>query len=317
MEDSDTLRQIFFDSGVDLSRKILLIARGGISPAPSISFKLRKLGVTSEIVRDGMCSWCTAQGSSYPLISTNDLHYSEHKPIIVWALPKSRTDILEYCFKMHPEIQVYKSIIFPHSDSSMQNDQDARNSLRKAVYTSMLEILSANGGSTKVNVAMEQCRDYRDAEMEDSWLKSFNHIILVRDPEATSALQWYASLRGDEGVESINTFSYKNAFDILTRLKRIDAVSLILDTDLDLAQSPEMTMEHLCDFAGVEYKKSMFNWDFIQGDIQSAVYNEVDLARVSVEERNIDEEIYHEITATAAEVKPYYEAVVWLSLIHI
>ena len=44
----------------------------------------------------------------------------------------------------------------------------------------------------------------------------------------------------------------------------------------------------------------MFNWDFIQGDIQSAVYNEVDLARVSVEERNIDEEIYHEITATAA-----------------
>ena len=52
VEDSDTLRQIFFDSGVDLSRKILLIARGGISPAPSISFKLRKLGVTSEIVRD-------------------------------------------------------------------------------------------------------------------------------------------------------------------------------------------------------------------------------------------------------------------------
>ena len=35
----------------------------------------------------------------------------------------------------------------------------------------MLEILSVNGGSTKVNVAMEQCRDYRDAEMEDSWLK--------------------------------------------------------------------------------------------------------------------------------------------------
>ena len=32
-------------------------------------------------------------------------------------------------------------------------------------------------------------------------------------------------------------------------------------------------MEHLCDFAGVEYKKSMFNWDFIH-DIQSAVYNE-------------------------------------------
>ncbi len=314
VEDSDTLRQIFFDSGVDLSRKILLIARGGISPAPSISFKLRKLGVTSEIVRDGMCSWCTAQGSSYPLISTNDLHYSEHKPIIVWALPKSRTDILEYCFKMHPEIQVYKSIIFPHSDSSMQNDQDARNSLRKAVYTSMLEILSVNGGSTKVNVAMEQCRDYRDAEMEDSWLKSFNHIILVRDPEATSALQWYASLRGDEGVESINTFAYKNAFEILTRLKRIDAVSLILDTDLDMAQSPEMTMEHLCDFAGIEYKKSMFNWDFIQGDIQSAVYNEVDLARVSIEERNIDEKIYHEITATAAEVKPYYEAVVWNSI---
>ena len=312
-KDSDTLRQIFLDSGVDLSRRILLIARGGISPAPFILFKLRKLGVACEVIRDGMCCWCTAQGSSYPLISSNDLHYSERKPIIVWALPNSHTDTLKCCFKMHPEIQMYKSRISSHSDSSTYVEQSVRNSLRKAAYTSILEILSINAG-VKVNVIMELCHDYNDAEMEDAWLKSFNHIILVRDPEATSASKWKTSVSGVEVGENSNALSYKNSFEILARLKRISARSLVLDSDLDLVQSPKSAIEHVCDFAGVAYKKSMFNWDFIQMDVESAVNNLVDLAQVSIEEQIDDKYISPGMSASTIEVKSYYEAVVWNSI---
>ena len=312
-KDSDTLRQIFIESGVDLSQRILLIARGGINPAPFISFKLRELGVSSEIVRDGMCCWCIAQGSSFPLISSSDLYYSERKRIIVWSLPNSQSDTLKCCLKMHPEIQIYESLMSSHVNSSTFANQSGRSSLRKAAYNSMLEILSVNA-EAKVNVTIEQCHNYINAEIEDAWLKSFNHIILVRDPEAMCASEWRTSARGNECIENINTLSYKNSFEILSRLKRIGATSLVLDADLDVVQSPKLALEHVCDFVGVEYKKSMFNWDDIQLDIQSAMNRQVDLAHITVEEDNVHEDISQEISRSAADVKPYYEAIVWNSV---
>jgi len=307
LEDSETLKKIFSEAGVDLSRKIFLAGPGGVCCTPSMLFKLENLGVKSIVIQDGMCSWCTAQGCSFPLISSDDYQSSEHIRVIVWALFKSHSSTLERCLKMHPDVKLLHSVLPSYFNLSKQTDNIT---VRKGAYTSMLEILSANRGA-RVNVAMEYCHNFNKYEIEDDWLKNFRHVVLIQNPDVL--LVHDGDTNGDrnkEGGDDFDAFGFHNAFEILARLKNIGAKSLILDADLDFAQNPKLSLELLCDYSGIQYQKEMFNWKLIQGDeIQTASFhqNEDKISRVKVIQTSL------ELPVLASDVRPYYEAVLWSS----
>jgi len=324
----EELKGLFEEAGLDLTMPVAVVGTGGVDAAPAVAAALSRVGCTASVLKNGMCAWCTAQGSSYPM-SIGSSHASHmDKRLIIWTVTRARGTALERSFTMHSESMVMHELLTePYLKEnnptnfrkilSGQSEQSIESS--GCSYATMLEVLTADYSAQgrPLFVSKELSCYFDLKQIKSTWLKRFAHVVLIRPPKDTLESFYRVSIESKEESTYFDPSEagFSEAFGIVNALKRINAKVMVLDGDIDLLQRPEQALREICDLASVNFESSMLSWkpDELSTWIKFRGWHD-DAAKSTgfkaVEKEpmeNIPEEVYVE----AARYQPYYDAVSW------
>lgn len=326
------LAELFTGAGLDLSMPVAVVCSGGVDASPMVAAALARVGCSALVLRNGMCAWCTAQGSTYPMsVSLASPHASHTQSrLIVWAVTRSRSTALERSLSQHSEAMVmhelltepylkeynrenFEKIVHGQSEQSIASSGCS--------YATMLEVMTADyTAQGRPFFFSKELSCYFDLnQIKSSWLSRFNHVVLIRPPKKTLESFYRVSVEypEDSTYYDPSEAGFQEAFGIVNALKAINAKVMVIDADRDLLERPEETMKEICSFASVKFESSMLSWkpDELSTWIKFRGWHE-DVAKSTgfkdVEKpplANVPPEVYEQ----AARWHPYYEAVLWES----
>lgn len=328
--EDEKLKRLFEEAGLDLTMPVAVVGTGGVDAAPAVAAALSRVGCTASVLKNGMCAWCTAQGSSYPMSISSSSPHASHmdKRLIIWTVTRARGTALERSFTMHSESMVMHELLTepylkennPTNFSKIlsgQSEQSIESS--GCSYATMLEVLTADYSAQgrPLFVSKELSCYFDLQQIKSTWLKRFAHVVLIRPPKDTLESFYRVSIESKEESTYFDPSEagFSEAFGIVNALKRINAKVMVLDGDIDLLQRPEQALREICDLASVNFESSMLSWkpDELSTWIKFRGWHD-DAAKSTgfkaVEKapmENVPEEVYVE----AARYQPYYDAVSW------
>ena len=326
----EDLRSLFEGAGLDLSMPVAVVGSGGVDAAPMVAAALERVGCSAVVLKNGMCAWCTAQGSSYPMSIADASPHASHneKRLIVWATTRSRSTALERSLSMHSESMVMHELLtepFLKENNptnyakivSGQSEQKIESS--GCSYATMLEVMTADySAQGRPFFFSKELSCYFDlTQIDSSWLKRFSHVVLIRRPHDSLESFYRVSIESPEESTYFdpNEAGFIEAFGIVNALKRINARVMVIDADADLLERPEGTLQEMCRLASVNFESSMLHWKPAELStwIKFRGWHE-DAAKSTgfkAIERPPLQNIPAEVAAEAARCQPYYEAVSW------
>ena len=325
------LTALFESAGLDLTMPVAVVGSGGVDAAPMVASALERAGCSGVyVLKDGMCAWCTAQGSSYPMSLENASPHASHneKRLIVWAVTRSRSTALERSLSKHSESMVMHELLTePYLKEnnptnyakivSGQSEQQLASS--GCSYATMLEVMTADySAQGRPFFFSKELSCYFDlTQMNSSWLKRFSHVVLIRRPEHALESFYRVSIESPEESTYFDPSEagFVEAFGIVNALKRINAKVMVIDADADLLARPEATMQELCKLASVNFESSMLHWKPAELSTWIKFRGWHDDAAKSTGFTAVDkpplQNVPSEVHEAAAKNQPYYEAVSW------
>jgi uncharacterized zinc-type alcohol dehydrogenase-like protein len=327
----ENLREIFEGAGLDLSMPVAVVGSGGVDAAPMVASALTRAGCADAVVlKNGMCAWCTAQGSSYPMsIASTSPHASHNeKRLIVWAVTRSRGTALERSFSMHSEAMVMHELLTepclkennPENYAKIVSGQSEHHVASSGCsYATMLEVMTADySAQGRPFFFSKELSCYFDLkQMKSSWLKRFTHVVLIRQPTETIESFYRVSIEHKEGscYYDPSEAGFAEAFGIVNALKRINAKVMVVDADADLLSRPEETLQEMCSLANVNFESSMLSWKPAELSTWIKFRGWHDDAARSSEFKAVDkapmQNVPPELCVDAAKQQPYYDAIGW------
>lgn len=327
----DELKEIFVNAGLDLSTPIAVVGSGGVCASPMVAFALRRIGCNAVVVRNGMCAWCTAQGSSYPLSVSNSSPHAlrNDKRLIVWAVTRSRSTALERSVSMHSEAMVMHELLTepflkennsPNYKKILDGQQELNIASSGCSYSTMLEVMTADySAQGRPFFFSKELTCYFDlAQIRSSWLHRFTHVVLIRKPLAALESFYRVALEGAETSSYFdpNEAGFVQAFGLVNALKRVNAKVLVIDADRDVCDDSESTMQAICAHASVKFERSMMSWkakelttwEKFRGWHRDAS-NSTGFKAVEKPKIDLPQVVYDE----AKKNQPYYDACLWES----
>jgi len=266
---------VFEDRGVDVTAPCAVIGGHMCSSAPFVAAMLENLGLKEVfIVESSVDAWRCEDGGSYPLFNPNKDSSSMGR-VIIWSVTRGRSTALERAFAQHPKIMVMHELLTepylkentPGNYEKIKNGQQTLNvSSSGCSYSSVMELMMTDYSSQgKPYYLSKELSCYFDQDKcTDEWLRSFHHVVLVRNP--SDALKSFYRVGLNQGVAESLYFDptesgFKECKEILERLDSIKGKYMVVDADLDLMANPEETLKQICAFASIAFNKNMLAWE--------------------------------------------------------
>ncbi len=172
--------------------------------------------------------------------------------LCIWATPRSRSTALERSFIQHPSSTVHHETL-TSSAGGASPDPDA-----------LLQAHMEREKEADFYVCKElTCYLPPRSPSMSRFLRSFTHVILVRDPYPAIASLKKCGLEGggvayyDPGENGV-----EEAFRLKGMVRReTGVVPLCIDADRDLMRDPEGTVREICKRAGVQFAEEMMTWE--------------------------------------------------------